>query len=154
MKSLLRILVWIVGILVVLVVVAMIGLKLFFPAEKVKELAVARGSDMLGREIAVSGLDVSLWGGLGVKLQDVVIGNPPGVGGPPFLAAENIDLKLQLFPLLSGDLRVDRLIVEAPRICMLRTATGEVNYSFETADSIAPQEFDETGGRDRLFRGS
>jgi len=137
MKKILKILFWTVGILVVLIVLAVIGLKLFFPAEKIRALAVEKGSATLGREIAVEGLDISVWGGLGVELQNVRIGNPEGMDGPDFFTADYIDLKLQLLPLLSGDIQVDRLIIEAPTVRMRKSASGDINYAFASADSTA-----------------
>ncbi len=140
MKRLLKILAWVVGILVVLIIVAVVAAKLFFPVEKVKALAVERGSAMLGRDISVEGLDISFWGGLGVELQQVQIGNPPSVEGSPFMTARNIDLKLQLLPLITGEVRVDRLVIEDPHIYMHKTPEGLTNYAFEPADSVVPPE--------------
>jgi hypothetical protein len=140
MKKLLRILLWTAGILAVLIIVAVVGLKLFFPAEKVKAMAIERGSAALGRPIAVEGLDISVWGGIGVELQNVAVGNPEGIDGPDLLAAENVDLKLQLLPLISGDIMVDRLIIEAPTVQLTKGADGTINYAFESTDtSTAPQ---------------
>ena len=140
MKKLLKILVWTASIVVALLLVVIVCVKIFFPAEKVKAMAVEQGSAVLGREVSVEGLDISIWGGLGVELQDVRISNPPGVDGPHFLAANNVDLKLQLWPLIRGDIRVDRLIIDSPDIYMLKTAAGAVNYSFDLPDSTLPPE--------------
>jgi len=140
MKKLLKVLAWIAGVVVVLLIIAVIGLKLFFPTEKVRRMAVEEGSEMLGRELAVETLDISFWGGLGVVLENVQLGNPPGVEGPNLLEAENIDLKLRLLPLIFGDMRVDRLIIEKPTINMRKSSTGEVNYAFDLPDTtVSPQ---------------
>jgi len=137
MKKLLKMLAWIVGIFLLLIVVAVIGLKLFFPVEKTRQVAIEKGSALLGRDIEVESLDISVWGGLGLKLEKVKIGNPSGFDGPGFLSADNIDLKMQLLPLLSGDIKVSRLIIEHPTIYMQRTPAGENNYSFTIADTSA-----------------
>ncbi len=140
MKKLLKILVWTASIVVALLLVVIICVKIFFPVEKVKAMAIEQGSAMLGREISVEGLDISVWGGLGVELQDVKISNPSGFEGSHFLAANNVDLKLQLLPLISGDFRVDRLIIDSPEINMFKTAGGSINYSFDLPDSTLPPE--------------
>ena len=116
MKKLLKILLWLVGILAVLVVLAVIGLKLFFPLEKIRAMAVDEGSARLGRPIEVAGLDISVWGGLGVELEGVRVGNPEGIDAPDLLSADRVDLKLRLLPLITGDFRVDRLIIDSPTL--------------------------------------
>ena len=141
MKKFGRILFWIAAILVVLIVVAVVLLKIFLPADKIRALAVKQGTARLGREIAVEGLDLSVWGGLGVELQKVRVGNPAGFEGDHFLTAEKVDLKLQLWPLLFGDIQVDRLIIEKPTVSLVKTRSGAVNYSFATADStVIPKQ--------------
>ena len=48
MKKTLRILAWIAGVLAAVIVLAMVGLWLFFPVEKAKNLAIEKGSAQLG----------------------------------------------------------------------------------------------------------
>jgi uncharacterized protein involved in outer membrane biogenesis len=137
MKKLLKILLWLAGVLALLIILAVVGLKLFFPAEKIRSLAVEEGSARLGRPIEVASLDLSIWGGLGLELEGVRVGNPEGITGPDLLSADRVDLKLQIMPLISGDFRIDRLIIDAPIVQMTKSASGEVNYAFELADTIA-----------------
>ena len=137
MKKLGKVLLWTVGILVALLILLVIGIKLFFPVEKAKAWAVEEGSAAIGRDISVEGLDISIWGGLGVVLEKVRVANPAGFEGPDLLAAETIDLKLQLLPLLTGEYKIDRLIITRPEINLIRTASGAVNYSFESIDTTA-----------------
>jgi ribosomal protein L31 len=143
MKKFTRILIWVAGSLVALIIIAIILLKIFLPVEKIKALAVEQGKTYLGREIAVEGLDLSVWGGLGVELQKVQIGNPPGFEGEQFLAAEKVDLKLQLLPLIFGDFRVDRLIIDKPVVSLVKTASGAVNYSFAADTTLLPEQLQE-----------
>ena len=140
MKKVLKILAWLVGILVLLLIVAAVGVKLFFPVEKVRELAIERASLALGRPVSVADIDISFWGGLGVELVDVVVANPPGVEGENFLEAEGVDLKLRLLPLLSSEFRVDRLIIDNPRIVLTKNEQGLTNYDFQAVDSALPPE--------------
>jgi hypothetical protein len=136
-KKLLKILGWIVGIFLVLLVLLVIGLKLFFPVEKAKALAIERGSRMLGRPIAIDEVDVSFWGGLGVELKGVTIGSPEGMETGNLLQADAVDLKLQLFPLLSKKFRVDKLIIDRPRIVMVKNADGTNNYTITFSEKAA-----------------
>ncbi|MBI5266739.1 MAG: AsmA family protein, partial [candidate division Zixibacteria bacterium] len=134
-----KIAMWVIGGLVALLVVLVIGLKLFFPVEKVRALAVEKASAMLGRTVTIGSADLSLWGGIGVRMADLSIGNPPGFAGDPFVAAKSIDVKVAFWPLLSGKIQVSRLIVESPAIAMHKLPNGTTNYSFSSMDSAAPE---------------
>lgn len=138
MKKLLKILGWIVGVFLVLLVLLAIGLKLFFPVEKAKALAVERGSRMLGRPIGVEDVDLSLWGGLGIELKDVTIGSPPDMDVGNLLAADAVDLKLQILPLLSSRYRIDKLVIDNPHIVMVKSASGANNYTFTFPEKTPP----------------
>ncbi len=136
MKKFSKILLWIVGVIVALFILLVVAVKLFLPADKIKAMAIEKGSKAIGREIQVAGLDISVWGGLGVELQQVQVGNPTGFDATPFLTADKIDLKLQLLPLITGDVKFDRLVIDKPTVHMVKTATGAVNYTFKTADTL------------------
>ncbi len=129
MKKILKILAWTAGSLVALILLAIILLQLFFPVDKVRSLAVEKASAALKRPISIKDVSLSLWGGLGVKLDSVTIGNPSGFEGPTFLTTENIDIKLRLLPLLSSEFRVNRLIINKPVLNMVKLADGTNNYT-------------------------
>ena len=73
--------------IVVLLLILVVGVKLFFPLEKAKQLAIAKAQERLDRPVAVGEVDVSLAGGLGIKLMAVEVGNPPAMTGAPLLTA-------------------------------------------------------------------
>ncbi|NOY88801.1 MAG: AsmA family protein, partial [FCB group bacterium] len=134
MKKIIKILSWIVGGIIVLIIIAAVALHLFFPLEKVKVMALEKGSALLGREVKISDVNISYWGGVGVKLQNVSIGNPSAITGDDFLDADNIDLKLRLFPLLTGKIKIDRLIINHPRITLIKQNNEINNYTFKRAE--------------------
>ena len=138
MKKLLKIVGWTAGSLAVLMILLVVGLRLFLPAEKLRDLAVARASAALGREVAVADVRVSLRGGLGVQLTGVSIGNPAGFPPGRLLTAESVDLKLRLRPLLSRQVHADRLVINNPDISLIKLAAGRNNFSFAAAKSGGP----------------
>ncbi|MEW6413483.1 MAG: AsmA family protein [Candidatus Zixiibacteriota bacterium] len=140
MKRLTRILGWIAGVVIILLLLAIVGLWLFFPIEKAKEFAIEKGSAQLGRNITIDDAQVSFWGGIGVKLGNVAISNPPDMEDGSFLTADNVDVKLRILPLFSGDFRIDKLVVNRPRISMRKEADGSNNYTFESLEKKAPPE--------------
>ena len=140
MKKLPRKLVWTLGIILGVILVVAIGLRLFFPAEKVKEMAVNMASEKLGREISVVDVGLSFAGGLGVQLEGVEIANPPGFSGEPLLFAKSIDLKLQLSPLMRKEVQVNRLVIERPRVRLVQKSDGTNNFTFEMQETSGDPE--------------
>ncbi len=138
MNKFLKISLWTAGVFIGLLLVVVVGFKLFFPAEKVKAMAIEKGSELLEREISIEKLDLSIWGGLGLKLVEVQISTPENFDETNFLTAENIDLKLQILPLFSGEFRIDRLIINQPIISMHKNKNGFNNYTFKKAEEKAP----------------
>lgn len=120
----------ILGALLVMVLLAMAGVTIFLPAEKIRDLALAQAREKLGRQVSVGEVDVSLRGGLGVRLQEFAIHNPAGFAGPHLLATEALDLKLALRPLLRGEFRVRRLVLAGPVLNLARQADGSNNFTF------------------------
>src|SRR3989304_6471457 len=118
MKKLLRILLWTAGIFVGLIVLIVIAFKLFFPVDKAKAYAIEKAEDYLGREVTIETIDISIWGGLGLQLVEVTVSNPEGLGEGYFLTADNVDAKMQFWPLLAGEFRIDRFILNSPQITM------------------------------------
>ncbi len=141
MKKIKRILIYSVLIFASLLLVALIGLKIFFPFEKAKVLAIERGEELLGRKISVETVDLSFWGGLGVRLRTVEVGNCEGWDETsPLLHADDIDLKLQILPLLSNEYKIDHLIINKPEILLYRQRDGRDNFTFDRLDSLAPND--------------
>lgn len=139
MNSATKLLVWIAGVVVGIVLIALIAIKLFFPVEKIKQLAIDTAQSSLNRPLSLGAAELSIWGGLGVRLSDVSLGNPPGFDGEPFVAAKSVDVKVAFWPLLSGKIHVRRLVIQSPSIAMHKLANGNTNYSFASVDSTVPE---------------
>lgn len=138
MKRLKKIIIWVIAIVMSIVVIGVAGIIIFFPKEKIKEMAVERISSILDRQVTIDGISVSFLGGLGAYLEGIKISNPEGFREAYFLDAKALDVKLQLLPLLKKQVAVDRLILVEPEIALRRLDNGKVNYRFGAIDSLAP----------------
>jgi len=133
-------------VLLAVLVLAVVAVQIFLPAEKIRDLALEQARIRLGREVSVGDIAVSLRGGLGVRLLDFAIHNPEGFGGDHLLAAKGLDLKLAIRPLLKGEVQVHRLVLDAPRLNLVRLGDGTDNFTFpasvktegETGDTADP----------------
>lgn len=79
----------------------------------------------LGVEVQAQTVRASLFSG--VELRGVTVANPPGFPGP-FLTAEALTLRHDLWPLLRGRLQVDELSVKRPVLSLAMDARGAFNY--------------------------
>jgi uncharacterized protein involved in outer membrane biogenesis len=138
MKRLGKIIIWLAVSLTLLLIIAVALVSIFFPKEKAKTLTLDRLSSVLNRQVTIEDVDVSFWGGLGVYLEGIKISNPDGFVWDQFLEASALDIKLQIWPLLKKEIAVDRLILVEPKIGLLKTRTGQMNYIFGVIDSLAP----------------
>ncbi len=140
MKRLIKFLAWIVGIGLVVIILAGVGLYFFFPKEKVKEMALGKLSSSLNCKIDIDGVSVSFSGGIGLKLENLRIANTPGFKEKYLLTAENLDVKVRFWPLLKKQIMIDRLVLNKPEITASKHKDGTVNYEFKSADTLMPPE--------------
>ncbi|HSG99870.1 MAG TPA: AsmA family protein, partial [candidate division Zixibacteria bacterium] len=127
-------LLWTVGVVVGLAVVGYGALLLFFPAERLRVYLEETGAEYTGQPVSIGDLSVSLWGGVGVTLDSVVIGEESD--SLRLAQISDIDVKVRFWPLLRGEYVVDRLIVTRPRLMLVRFADGSSNFAV-TAPSEA-----------------
>jgi len=64
-----------------------------------------------------------------LKVQDVTIGEDPQFGPGPFAGAQQLNIRVALLPLLRKDLEIQSLTLVSPDMELIRTRTGEWNYS-------------------------
>lgn len=117
---------------VALLAAAALFIKLKYPPEKLRALALKWAGDNLHRPVdlgeihlGLSGLDVSK---LSIRERT---GFPPGV----FFSAERLSVQPNLFMLLSGRIVVRSVFIESPRIALHRREDGVLSIDDLTASS-------------------
>lgn len=82
-----------------------------------------------GRDVVISGsVGVIYWPVLGVRAGDVTIANVEGGRAPAFIAADEINVGVELRPLLDRQINVQRLVLQRPQISLEVNAEGEPNW--------------------------
>ena len=82
-----------------------------------------------GRDVVIAGnVGVIYWPVLGVRAGDVTIANVEGGRAPAFIAAEDIDVGVELRPLLDRQIHVRRLVLQHPQISLEIDAQGQPNW--------------------------
>ncbi len=92
-----------------------------------------------GRDLAINGrVGVSYWPVLGLRAQDVTLANVEGGRAPAFIAADEIDIGVELRPLLDRQVNVRRLVFQRPRVALEVDANGQPNWLLRPRPSTDP----------------
>ncbi|WP_071672925.1 AsmA family protein [Nioella nitratireducens] len=132
-------------LLVVLVAVAVGGLFLI-PADRIGAIVSDQFTRATGRTLVIGGdIRPSIYPTLGVRAEDIEMGNPDWVSDGPLLRAERLDVGVDLWALISGTVRVQQFELVRPDIILVAGADGRVSWDFsdgtidEAVDETAPE---------------
>lgn len=133
--------------IVVLVVVLAIVLPFVIPVDSYKGQLISRVKAATGRDLKIAGpVRLSILPSLEIEANQVSFSNPPGASSPDMLQLAKLQVGLKLFPLLSGELAVDRFILVDPVIDLEIDKQGRPNWSFAQAGSATPAQPAPTAG--------
>ena len=120
-----------IGVIVVaLASAAFIGPR-FVDWSRYKGEIAARIQDATGRALAIDGpISFELLPSPRLSIADARLANLPGASTPDMVRLKSLDLKLSLWPLLGGKIRVESLVLNAPAIALERFKDGRVNWRF------------------------
>ena len=122
-----RVLKWLglaLGGIVVLAVLAALLLPTIVNLDRYRAVLASRVSKAVGREVTLGSLRVDLWRGIGAEARGIQIAQAPGFGSEPFLTADALRVRVQLLPLLRGQVKVSTAVLEHPRIRLLHARDG------------------------------
>lgn len=126
------------GIVVVLLIAALIVVPMLIPLESYKGEIQAQAKQATGRDLRIDGdISLSLFPVVAVSVADVGFSNAPGASTPEMASIQRLDIALQILPLLSGEVAIDRFILENPVINLEVDAEGRPNWDLQMADDPA-----------------
>jgi AsmA protein len=83
----------------------------------------------LGREVSMGQLHMSLWSG-SLDADDIRIADDPSYGSQPFITAHQLELGMQLWPLLlHRELHITSLALQQPVVRLVQNREGEWNFA-------------------------
>jgi uncharacterized protein involved in outer membrane biogenesis len=125
-----KILVWIAGGLVVLLLISGLLVRSLL-TDSTKQKVLAKISSVIGVPVRVGGIAVDFgeWMKLQpvLKLTNVTIGNPPGFRSPEMARAESLLARVSLSSLTSANPDIQRVEIVHPVITLERSADGSTN---------------------------
>ncbi|MPZ09675.1 MAG: AsmA family protein [Kiloniellaceae bacterium] len=128
------------GVVVLLLLVAVVVAPFLIPLDSYKGEIQARAKEATGRDLRIDGdISLSLLPVIAVSVENVGFANAPGASTPEMATVERLDVALQLLPLLSGEVAIDRFILERPVINLEVDAQGVPNWQLQTTgETTAP----------------
>lgn len=125
MKKLLIAFAAVAGLFVVLVA----AVWLFVDADQFRPKLEVMMSEALGRRVTIGSLKIALFSG-GIAAEDLMIADDPAFSRQPFVTAKSVSVGVDLMPLImSRSLRVKSFRLDQPRVALVRSTSGEWNFS-------------------------
>ncbi|SDW68804.1 AsmA protein [Ruegeria halocynthiae] len=121
---------WLFRILFILVAAfgLVIGALLLMPGDKLAAILAEQVKAQTGRDLELSGdVKLSFWPVLGMETGPVTFGNAPWAGPEPMLSAQSLAVGVDASALLSGDIRIKRVLADNP-VLRLERADGRGNW--------------------------
>lgn len=122
------------AIVALLIALTMALLPRLLELEQVRAGLEQEGTEILGRELRISGIRLSLLTGPKVILEDITIPDSEGFGPAPLVHIASIHLKTGLTGMAFGTLEVLGVALVKPSIRLVRNARGAWNLS----ESVLP----------------
>jgi AsmA protein len=130
------------ALVAVVLVAVVVAVPFLVPVEQYKGRIEAEVAARTGREFRIQGpMALSLLPTLAVELNDVAFAGPPGARTPEMARLGKLELELKPWPLISGEIQIDKLVLRDPRIALEVDAQGRPNWALnQPAPANAPAE--------------
>jgi len=139
MKRVLKILLWVVTAAVAVLVLAAVGLSLFFDPNDYKGQIAGLVRDRTGRELRIEGdLSLTFFPWLGVEVAGVELADAPGFGPQPFARVARVQVRVKLLPLVKRQVEMDTVVVHGLVLHLIKDAQGHGNWEDLAAAAGAP----------------
>ena len=117
------------GSLVALIIVVLIGVRLFVDPNDYKDRIARAVKSSTGRELTLSGqMKLSVFPWIALELGPASLGNPPGFSAQQFAAVQHVALRVKLLPLLRKELEIGRIEIDGLDLRLLKNAAGRGNW--------------------------
>jgi AsmA protein len=129
-----------IGGLIALIVVVLLGIRLFVDPNDYKDRIAHAVKSSTGREITLSGqMKLAVFPWIALELGPASLGNPPGFSNQPFAAVQHVALRVKLLPLLRKELEIGRIEIDGLDLRLLKNAAGRGNWQDFGSQSAAPE---------------
>jgi AsmA protein len=133
--------------LLALAVFAITFLVISPPTDLIRREIAAQVKAATGRDLTIAGeASFTFFPSLGVRVGQVSLSAPPGMGGDPFLSAASFDVGVRLLPLLQQEIVVDRLVLNEPVFALRVDREGRRSWDMASGTAARPVQLAQAGG--------
>lgn len=121
------------GSLLLVLIAAVVLIPLLVDVNRYKPQIEARVQEATGRSFAIGGdIDLSIFPWIGVSLSDLRLGSPAGFEEAQLLKVGDFEARVKLMPLLSRQVEIKRVVLQAPEIVLVKQKNGATNWDFKS----------------------
>ena len=117
----------------ILLVLALLGLLAFvatFDANNYKPQIIEQVENATGRTFAINGdINLSIFPWIGLKVEDVFLGNEKGFKAEQFAIIKQLDVKVNVLPLLKKEVEINTILLHGLTIALEVAENKENNWS-------------------------
>ena len=130
MLKLIKIILWVVIVLITIAVGGgLLVWKLIDPNDYRSQIE-SLVEKKVDRDLSIRGdLGLSFFPWLGLSVEDVSLGNRPGFGDEPMVNVQQMNIQVQVVPLLKQKIEVDTILLVNPVVRLLVDETGATNWA-------------------------
>jgi AsmA protein len=137
----------VVGGLIALLIVVLLGIRLFVDPNDYKDRIARAVKSSTGRELNLSGqIRLSVFPWIALELGPATLGNPPGFSTEPFAAVQHVALRVKMLPLLRKELEIGHIEIDGLDLRLLKNAAGRGNWEDVNSQNTAPDSTSSSGG--------
>jgi uncharacterized protein involved in outer membrane biogenesis len=116
------------AIIAVVIIVALFAVPPLLDVNRYHGLVQAQLQKALGRPVTFGAMRLSLTPP-SLRLDNLMVGEDPAFGSGAFASAESVTAAVRLWPLLRGNVQVESLKLEEPKLQIVRSAQGKWNVA-------------------------
>ncbi len=122
------------GILfLVIVLVSAIGISMLNP-QSVANIAESKLTELIGQKVTIDSIDINLGTITLVRVENVSVANPPWASDPSLASVDILEIGIDMFGLLGGDLVLTEVQMVEPVVHLERSAQYGANWITKEGD--------------------
>ena len=103
-------------------------LNVNFLVRRNKDDLIVRAAQALGRKVSADRLEATFWP-VGARLVNFGMADDPAFSAGDFVRAKDLRIDFRVLPLLMGQFRLKKMVLESPLITIVRDVRGRYNFA-------------------------
>ena len=124
------------GAVLMLLIAAIVLVPLWVDVNQYKPQIEAKVQEATGRTFTIGGeIALSVFPWVGLSFSDLSLGSPAGFKEPELVTVGDFEARVKLMPLISRRIEIKRVVMQAPRIVLVKNKSQKTNWAFKTPAS-------------------